>query len=105
MANEQRQTNRDALTDAIIEETAPEKTGTFCFDGFMWDKSKPVLRLMGDHGTPDFTLTFFEGGKVLVTPDSNPSWQRMLNGDFGDVRKLAKDILATMLVVNLVGVV
>ena len=94
------------LFSAVIalHEMKPEKTGKFSFDSFIWDECKPILKLAGDHGTPDFTLTFLDGGRVLVSPDSNPSWAKIVESTYDHFGKLAKDIIATMLVVSVVGV-
>lgn len=90
---------RTAMINAIIASTKPEKTGQFCFDGFVWDDMKPILELQGDFDTPSFRLEFYAGGKVNVVPVENPSWAIMLNSTFSDFSKLAQDILAAMLVV------
>ncbi len=100
---EKRDTQRKALTEALIKATRPEKTGTWSWDGFMWDEKLPILHIMGDHGTPDFTLTFCEGGAVIVSPDSNPSWATKLNSTYTDYDKLAADIIATTVVIDLRG--
>lgn len=90
---------RNQLIDALIAQTAPEKTGTFCFDGFEWEKDKPTLQLHGDHGTPDFRLEFLKGGAVRVTPNENSSWGLTVGSTYKDFQKLAQDILATMIVI------
>lgn len=95
--------NREKLVNELIEETKPEKTGTFCFDFFNWDEHQPVLHLEGDHGTPDFTLTFLAGARVLVSLDSNPSWAKVVESVYDNPNKLAKDILVTMAVIQLIG--
>ena len=102
MTADQTKARRDALVNAIIAETKPEKTGTFSFDYFGWEDGS-VLHLGGDHGTPDFTLIFYEGGKVMVSPDSNTSCTKVVETDYSDTPKLAKDILATITVIMLVG--
>jgi len=89
--------NREKFLTELIKETKPEKTGTFCFDYLVWDEHQPILHLGGAHGTLDFTLTFYEGGKVQVSLDSNPSWAGEVESTYADIAKLAKDTLAVML--------
>lgn len=61
------QGHRSAMTDALVAATAPERTGKFSFDAYIWDKRLPVLHLWGQHGTPSFDLTFNRLGE-------NPRW-------------------------------
>ena len=103
---ETKEENRKLLLEAIIEETKPEKTNAWCWDGMSWDENKPILHLWGDHCTPNFTLTFRRSkGRdlVIVTPDSNPSWSKTVTADFKDLRRTAADIVACTLVIDLVG--
>ena len=97
--------NRQELAEAIWDETRPEKSGTWCWDGGMWDEKLPILHLYGDHGTPDFTLTFFKD-RVLVSPDANTSWAKTVEvKNYNDLKKVAKDIVAATLIINLVGAI
>lgn len=101
--DERKEQNRQELMMAIINATRPERTGEWCWDGMAWDDSLPILHLYGDHGTPDFTLTFF-ANRVLVSPDRNPSWAKTVQvQDYCDLVKIASDIVATTLIVDIVG--
>ena len=94
--------NRERLTRAIIEETKPEKTHQWSWDFMAWDEQLPILKLGGQHGTPDFELTFLvkklPSGKkkdlVLVKPTTHPSWAITVETDFRNSQKTARDIVA-----------
>jgi hypothetical protein len=98
-----RDANRKALVDAIIEQTRPEKTGQFSFDGFSWSEDGSRLRLNGDFDTPSVTLTFLKKGRVNVCPEGHESWHMTVESTYQDFNKLAMDILATVTVIRIRG--
>ena len=99
----ERDENRKRLVDAIIEQTKPEKTGQFSFDGFSWSPDGTRLRLNGDFDTPSVTLTFLTVGRVNVCPEGHESWNMTVQSTYLDYNKLAMDILAAVTVVRIRG--
>lgn len=65
LTQEQRETNRRELVDAIFEQTGPERTGRFSWDGGRWIGQ--TLHLDGQHLTPDAEVAFVRGGDAVIT--------------------------------------
>lgn len=88
----QRMANRQALMDGIHNATKPQKTGRFHFDGMKFYEDNR-LELQGDHGTPDYMVTFFPKCQVEIFRMDRPQNVVRFHVPYSDFNTLAQRIV------------
>lgn len=89
--------NQTKLIEAIYEITQSEKS-EIKFEEITWDAAKPILKLKGLNGTPDFTITFGidenNPAHAHIIPDCEPDRDMYFDTTYTDITEFTTDILA-----------
>jgi len=95
--NEKSKTNQKQLIAALYEITRSDKC-EIKFKEITWDAEKPILKLKGLNGTPDFTITFGinkrKPNRVHIMPDGEPNRDMDFETTYTNFKEFNTDIIA-----------
>jgi len=95
--------NQQRLIESLHGLTQSEKSD-IQFEEITWDIEKPILKLKGINGTPDFTITFGindNPARIHIMPDCDPSYDMTFEMPYTNFKEFVNDILMTCSVIIL----